>query len=397
MPSASSTSEIVYKLIKHYQTPIGKECALCLYTGLMFDTGCFRYSNTTPETHRIAAELIEIGEFAPDEVYRNVYEQLPVAKLRLLSEVLSTLQVTDDGKIASVYATQEMFRKTGTNTDAVEGIVNQIQAIAGVEVALCVSEMTDRSTKVSLRSQGHVDVSQLAAEFEGGGHARAAGCRLVAPYLTALTTLVQTAQRYMDQSSSEYTDCTEGLNHVENASNRSDLQVAPTTCRLNDIAEFERETVVTFGVFDGIHIGHQTVIDTLLKRAAQHQLMSVLIGFYPHPLAFLAPERCPPLLTPLSKRVEILQHLGIDKIIMLHFDAQIAAMSPEYFVEQVLLKKCRARHVVVGYACQFGKDRAGNAQKLVELSQSISVWGHHCSTNRNRLAHLSIAPGYERH
>lgn len=207
MPSASSTSEIVYKLIKHSQTPIGKASALCLYTGLMFDTGCFRYSNTTPETHRIAAELIEIGEFAPDEVYRNVYEQLPVAKLRLLSEVLSTLQVTDDGKIASVYATQEMFRHTGTNTDAVEGIVNQIQAIAGVEVALCASEMTDRSTKVSLRSQGHVDVSQLAAEFEGGGHARAAGCRLFKPYLATLTTLVQTAQRYMDQSPSEYTDC----------------------------------------------------------------------------------------------------------------------------------------------------------------------------------------------
>ena len=203
MPSASSTSEIVYKLIKCHQTPISKACALCIYTGLMFDTGCFRYSNTTSETHRIAAELIEIGEFAPDEVYRHVYEQLPVAKIRLSSEVLSTLQVTDDGKIASVYATQEMFRKTGTTADAVEGFVNQIQAIAGVEVALCVSEMNDRSAKVSLRSQGHVDVSQLAAEFEGGGHARAAGCRVVMPYLSAVTTLVQTARRYMDQSSSK--------------------------------------------------------------------------------------------------------------------------------------------------------------------------------------------------
>lgn len=156
---------------------------------------------------------------------------------------------------------------------------------------------------------------------------------------------------------------------MENVSNRSGPQVAPTTCRLNDISALEKETVVTFGVFDGIHIGHQTVIDTLLKRAAQHRLMSVLIGFYPHPLAFLAPERCPSLLTPLSKRLEILQQLGIDKIIMLHFDAQIAAMAPEHFVEQVLIKKCRARHVVVGYACQFGKNRAGNAQKLVDLSK----------------------------
>ena len=156
---------------------------------------------------------------------------------------------------------------------------------------------------------------------------------------------------------------------MENAGSGSDLQVATTSCSLNDVVEFGRETVVTFGVFDGIHLGHQAVINTLLKRAAYDNLMSVLVGFYPHPLAFLAPERCPPILTPLSKRVEILQQFGIDEIVMLSFDAQIASMSPESFVECVLLEKCRARHVVVGYACQFGKNRAGNAERLVELSR----------------------------
>lgn len=197
IPTASSTSEIVYHLIKHHQTPISESTALCLYTGLMFDTGCFRHSNTTAETHRIAAELIERGRFSPDEVYRHVYEQVPVAKLHLLREVLGTLQITDDGKIASVYATQAMFRKTGTTADAVEGVVTQIQTIAGIEVALCVSEMTDRSTKVSLRSQGCVDVSRLAAEFDGGGHARAAGCRIQLPYPLAISALVQASQRYI--------------------------------------------------------------------------------------------------------------------------------------------------------------------------------------------------------
>ena len=207
VPTATSTSEIVYKLIKHHQFPICEACALCLYTGLMFDTGCFRHSNTTAETHRIAAELIEIAGFTPDKVYRNVYERVPAAKIHLLSEVLSTLQITDDGKIASVYATQAMFRKTGTAADAVEGVVNQIQAIAGVEVALCVSEMTDRSTKVSLRSQEYVDVSQLAAEFQGGGHARAAGCRIAMPYPLAIAALVQASQRYIDPNHMEYGDC----------------------------------------------------------------------------------------------------------------------------------------------------------------------------------------------
>lgn len=205
-PSASSTSEIVYTLIKYHQTPISKPCALCLYTGLMFDTGCFRYSNATAETHRIAAELIEIGEFAPDEVYRSVYEHIPVSKIRLLSEILRTLKVTDNGKIASVYATQAMFQKTGTTPEAVEGVVNQIQAIAGIEVALCACELRDGSTKVSLRSQGQVDVSELASEFEGGGHSRASGCRIVMPYLSAITALVHTAQRYIDQPSTRCGD-----------------------------------------------------------------------------------------------------------------------------------------------------------------------------------------------
>ena len=156
---------------------------------------------------------------------------------------------------------------------------------------------------------------------------------------------------------------------MENACSKSDSPIATTTYNLDDIAGFERDTVVTFGVFDGIHIGHQAVIKTLLQRAVQGKLMSVLVGFYPHPLAFLSPERCPPILTPLSKRVNLLQQFGIDKIVVLSFDEQIATMSPESFVEKVLLEKCRAKHVVVGYACQFGKNRAGNAQRLAEISQ----------------------------
>ncbi len=209
-PSASSTSEIIYRLIKARSPSVilnrqsigtadalEQACALCLYTGIMFDTGCFRYSNASAETHQIAADLIEIGDFAPDEVYRNVYEQVPIYKMRLLSKILGTLSVTENGKIASVYATQEMFNQAGATTDEVEGVVNQIQAIAGVEVALCVTELEDGSTKVSLRSQGSVDVGALAAEFNGGGHERASGCRIGMPYLLAIAALVATAERYI--------------------------------------------------------------------------------------------------------------------------------------------------------------------------------------------------------
>ena len=127
--------------------------------------------------------------------------------------------------------------------------------------------------------------------------------------------------------------------------------------------------MLTFGVFDGLHIGHQDVLKTVHERADADNLTSVLFGFYPHPLTFLAPDKCPPVLMCLPKRVEILEQLGIDVAIFVNFNEQIASMSPWTFVNRILLELCRAKHVVVGYACQFGKDREGNAELLKSIGQ----------------------------
>lgn len=197
LPSVSSTSEIIYNFIKTTHIAIDEEIAICLYTGLMFDTGCFRYSNATPETHRIAADLIEIGDFAPDEVYSNVFEHIPLGKIHLLNETLRTLELTADGKIATIFITQSMLGKTKTTLDDVEGFVNQIQAIESVDVAICVCELPDGNSKVSLRSQGKVDVAALASEFNGGGHERASGCRINHPYNDSIRMLVECAKHYI--------------------------------------------------------------------------------------------------------------------------------------------------------------------------------------------------------
>ncbi len=197
LPSVSSTSEIIYNFIKTTNIAIDEEIAICLYTGLMFDTGCFRYSNATAETHRIAADLIEIGDFAPDEVYSNVFEHIPLGKIHLLNESLRTLALTTDGKIATIFITQSMLDKTKTTLDDVEGFVNQIQAIESVDVAICVFELPDGNSKVSLRSQGQVDVAALAAEFNGGGHERASGCRINRPYDDSIRMLVERAKHYI--------------------------------------------------------------------------------------------------------------------------------------------------------------------------------------------------------
>ena len=200
IPTASSTAEIIYKFIKSTQIPIDEVSALCLYTGVIFDTGCFRYSNATPETHRIAADLIEIGDFAPDEVYRHVYEHLSLGKIHLLGQTLRTLELTSDGKIAWVLVTQSMLKETKTTLDDVEGFVKQIQAIKNVEVAICVCELPNGKTKVSLRSEGRVNVAALAAEFNGGGHERASGCRINLPYASAIKALVESAKQHIQEN-----------------------------------------------------------------------------------------------------------------------------------------------------------------------------------------------------
>ncbi len=134
-------------------------------------------------------------------------------------------------------------------------------------------------------------------------------------------------------------------------------------------AEFFQESIVTVGVFDGLHIGHQAVIHHVLTQSKKFRLASVVLTFDPPPLAFLVPEKCPPALTTLPKKIEILEHLGVDAVVFARFDAYLQQMSPDTFVQQVLLQRLYARQVIIGYDWQFGKGRSGNAEALKQLGE----------------------------
>lgn len=142
---------------------------------------------------------------------------------------------------------------------------------------------------------------------------------------------------------------------------------------LEDIPVLNRDSVVTFGVFDGLHLGHQAVIRQVVEDATARDLSNTVLAFYPHPMAFLSPERCPPILTPRQKRLELLEELGVEIAVFVRFDAYLAQMPPITFVEAVLIGKLRARQVIVGYACQFGKNRAGNAEVLQSLGAQSNL------------------------
>ena len=177
--SASSTAEIVWRLAKEMDVEITPAMAEALYVGLVTDTGKFMYENTTPASHRMAAELIEAGAVVND-VYRRLYEELPFCRLQLLGRALSDVQRHDDGALTLTYLRRQDFLETGCQETDSEGVVDHLRAIEGTRVAALVRDLLaeDRRglRKVSLRSvDGQVDVSRIARGMGGGGHRQAAG------------------------------------------------------------------------------------------------------------------------------------------------------------------------------------------------------------------------------
>ncbi|MDO8602311.1 MAG: bifunctional oligoribonuclease/PAP phosphatase NrnA [Candidatus Omnitrophota bacterium] len=175
-PEFSSAGEMVYDLFKAFKVKITLDEAIALYAAIMTDTGSFRYSNTSSKTHRIAAELIDIG-VEPYDMHSRIYETSSIQDINLLGESLQTMKLTEDGKIAWLWVKKEMLKKTKASLEGTEGIISFPRSIGGVEIAILFRETgTEDRVKVSFRSKGKVDVNKLAAEFKGGGHPTASGC-----------------------------------------------------------------------------------------------------------------------------------------------------------------------------------------------------------------------------
>ncbi len=175
----SSTAELLYELMD--QEKIDEEIAKALYIGIIHDTGVFRYSNTSPRTLQIAAELIKFGfdhaQINEDTFYEKSYLQTQI----MGRAILESMRFLQDRCIVSVVSRRMMEFYQVTPKD-LDGIVNQLQAVKGVDCAIFMYETGTLEYKVSLRSNGNVDVSAVAMKFGGGGHVRAAGCTMNGTY-----------------------------------------------------------------------------------------------------------------------------------------------------------------------------------------------------------------------
>ena len=171
-PTASSSSELVFHLATSMGLEIDARIAAQLYTGILFDTGGFRYSLTTPTTFEAAASLVRCG-IRLEQIADQVFGNRSLAEVKQRGQAIDSLALHSDGRVASLHL--NLAEMEAGDPDEV---VNYGLLVTGVEVALMLKEQEPGKYRISLRSRDRVDVSQIAARFSGGGHARASGCRL---------------------------------------------------------------------------------------------------------------------------------------------------------------------------------------------------------------------------
>jgi phosphoesterase RecJ-like protein len=174
-PEAAATGILVHEVLTAMGCEIDRDVAVNIYVAVLTDTGSFHYGNSSPEAFRVAGEMVRAG-VDPWEVAEQVYETQSVSRLRLLGRVLSSLELSAGGRVASITTMLADLAEFDAGKDALEGFINYPRSVLGAEVAVSFREEAGGVFRVSFRSKGRIDVCAVATRFGGGGHRNAAGC-----------------------------------------------------------------------------------------------------------------------------------------------------------------------------------------------------------------------------
>lgn len=173
--NASATCEIVYDVIKELCVPFGTHILRGLYTGIITDTGCFKFSNTTARTHIIAADLIEMGvDYA--EINRLMFDTKSRGRIKLEGAVMDNMEYYFDGRVSVITLSRELVESCGCDDSELDGINALSRTIEGVMAGVTIREKAQGNYKISLRTNAPINAMRICQKFGGGGHERAAGC-----------------------------------------------------------------------------------------------------------------------------------------------------------------------------------------------------------------------------
>lgn len=173
----AATAELMFSLLKEMEVPITTEIGEAIFAGIATDTGNFQYSNTTKETHLIAAQLYD-AKINVTKIAAEIYQSVRLERIKAVNLILDHMEIFADGRGAIAYVTGEMLKQAGADISETDGVVETLRNIKGVEIAVFVKEKTEDIVKVSMRAKQSANVMEIASKFQGGGHIKAAGCTL---------------------------------------------------------------------------------------------------------------------------------------------------------------------------------------------------------------------------
>ncbi len=197
--SAASCAEIILHLLDALGMIPDKIASDAIFTGVCTDTGCFKFSNVTPATHRIAARLMEYGADST-EICRLMFDCKSRQKIELERMVLDTIEFAADGEVAFVCITQEMMEKSGASQADTDGIAGITKRIEGVRIGITMKEKENSEYRISVRSSTDIDASEICAQFGGGGHKAAAGCSIIKPFEEAKADIIAACVRAVEEN-----------------------------------------------------------------------------------------------------------------------------------------------------------------------------------------------------
>ena len=196
-PKAAATCEVIFDILNLLEVEIDPSMASCLYTGITTDTGCFKYINVTPTTHRIAATLLEKGADA-HQINRAMFDTKSRARIELERRVMDSIQYFYENRVAVIRISNQMLRDSGAAEDDIEGLASIPRSIEGVLIGVTIREKADGDSKISLRATPPRNASEICAAFGGGGHAGAAGCTFHTTMDEAQEQMLAEIKRYFD-------------------------------------------------------------------------------------------------------------------------------------------------------------------------------------------------------
>lgn len=196
-PDSASVAEMIYLLLKEMDVEITPVIASCLFTGVSTDTGCFRYSNTTVRTFRIASELVEAGADSYN-IIQVFFETKTKTYASLEKLALDSMKFFFDDQCAIICVTQDMYKKSGSDETETVKLANLPRQVEGVKVGVLLKELKDGSFKASLRTHGEIDASAIAGRLGGGGHAGAAACTFNTSRNAAINLILKEVQAELE-------------------------------------------------------------------------------------------------------------------------------------------------------------------------------------------------------